>query len=87
MKEILTSLNPSIPELLPTGAIDELAIKHQKHPASISRMLRGMTGSNENVEALLKDAILIINNNEATRKPTLKAIKKLEKKIEQQPAA
>ena len=81
MKETLSSLNPSIPEILPDGSIKKMAEEFGKHPASITRMLTGETGSDENVKAVFDAAYKIIIDFEETKKDTIKAIKKMAKSI------
>jgi hypothetical protein len=53
IKDTLKKLNPPITDSLPLGAINELADQHNFARQTITRMLKGETGSEENVREVL----------------------------------
>lgn len=57
LKKILSELDPSITDMLPHGALQEIAEEMGKHYLSISRMLDGEIGSKENVKKATELAI------------------------------
>lgn len=60
MKEILASLNPTLVDVLPQGAINKLALKYKRRRQSISKMLLGQIGNDQNVAAVVEGAKEII---------------------------
>lgn len=64
MKEILANLNPSIVEVLPQGAIMRLAERYKRKRQSITKMLRGEIGNEENVKAVVQGAVEIIREHQ-----------------------
>lgn len=56
IKQILRELTPAITEVLPLGAINQLARKHEYARQSISYMLRGQHGDEDKIREILASA-------------------------------
>lgn len=64
MKQILQNLDPSLVEVLPEGAINTLAERYNRRRQSISKMLRGQIGNEDNVRAVVEGAVEIIREHQ-----------------------
>lgn len=64
MKQILQNLEPSLVEVLPEGAINTLAERYKRRRQSISKMLRGQIGNEDNVRAVVEGAVEIIREHQ-----------------------
>lgn len=71
MKEILASLDPSLVDVLPEGAINTLAEKYKRRRQSISKMLKGLIGSEENVRLVVDGAVEIIREHQQIQEQVL----------------
>lgn len=71
MKEILQTLEPSLVEVLPEGAINTLAERYKRRRQSISKMLRGQIGSEDNVRAVVEGAVEIIREHQMVQESVL----------------
>ena len=71
MKEILQTLEPSLVEVLPEGAINTLAERYKRRRQSISKMLRGQIGSEDNVRAVVLGAVEIIREHQLVQESVL----------------
>lgn len=71
MKEILASLDPSLVDVLPEGAINMLAEKYKRRRQSISKMLKGLIGSEENVRLVVDGAVEIIREHQQIQEQVL----------------
>lgn len=75
IKTILGKLEHNIPDLLPFGAINQLAKKHGFARQTITKMLLGQTGSEENVREVLKTALEILDKNSKLQTDTAQQIR------------
>ena len=71
MKEILASLDPSLVDVLPEGAINTLAEKYKRRRQSISKMLKGQIGSEDNVRLVVDGAVEIIREHQQIQEQVL----------------
>ena len=60
IKNKLASINPPITERLPKGAIDQIANEIGFARQTVSRMLRGMQGSEDSIKLVLIAALNIV---------------------------
>ena len=74
MKQILSSLNPSLVDVLPQGAINKLAERYKRRRQSITKMLTGQIGKEENVQAIVEGAKDLIQEHRAIQDQVLEAL-------------
>jgi len=74
MKEILASLEPSLVDVLPQGAINKLAERYKRRRQSITKMLTGQIGKEENVQAIVAGAKDLIQEHRAIQDQVLEAL-------------
>lgn len=77
--------NPVTTEILPRGAMDELANKHGKAPSNISLMLRGNDSfSDLRVNSVLNSALDIAEKNAKVRLEKVRLLRAKVKKFRRQ---
>jgi hypothetical protein len=64
MKEILKTLDPSLVDVLPQGAINKLAERYKRRRQSITKMLTGQIGREDNVKAIVQGAMEMIEEHQ-----------------------
>lgn len=77
IKTILGELEQPIPDVLPSGAIKALEKKHGFTRQTITRMLRGQTGKEENVREVLISALEILDKASRLQTETGQKIKEI----------
>lgn len=77
IKNKLASINPPLTEQLPEGAINHIANSTGFARQSVSRMLRGLQGSEESVKIVLIEALKIVMQNVTAKTKLTKEMKEL----------
>lgn len=77
IKNILGELEQPIPDALPSGAIKELKEKHGYTRQTITKMLRGQTGKEENIREVLNSAMEILDKASRLQTETGQKIKEI----------
>lgn len=73
-KEIVKNLNPSIVDMLPRGAVKELAEEFEINRANMSKILKGEFGDDRHFSQIIEAALKKIKSHATTRNDFVKKV-------------